>query len=175
MKNLLLYLGVLGLIGCAYVARALAQQTPSAGGVPSHIVVTVEPKRGNEASTIRQEDVMVFEGQDRDTVTGWTPLKGDRAGLELFVQIDDELSTTVGNQLDDIRKFINEQPASTKVGVAYMQNGIARVLQNPRLNTIKRRRHCAYPWVSAGRTPVLILRSAISSRSGRIATNVARC
>ncbi|HKF06211.1 MAG TPA: hypothetical protein VKB49_28095 [Candidatus Sulfotelmatobacter sp.] len=131
MKNLLLYLGVLGLIGCAYVARALAQQTPSAGGVPSHIVVTVEPKRGNEASTIRQEDVMVFEGQDRDTVTGWTPLKGDRAGLELFVLIDDELSTTVGNQLDDIRKFINEQPASTKVGVAYMQNGIARVLQEP--------------------------------------------
>lgn len=131
MKNSLLSFGLLALMGCAYVERALAQQTPSAGGVPSHIVVTVEPKHGNEAPAIRQEDVMVFEGRDRDTVTGWTPLKGDHAGLELFVLIDDELSTMVGNQLDDIRKFINQQPASTKVGVAYMQNGIARVLQDP--------------------------------------------
>ena len=130
MKNPFLCLRFLALFGCV-AATAMAQQTPSAGGVPSHIVVTVEPKHGNEAPTIRQEDVMVFEGRDRDTVTGWTPLKGDRAGLELFVLIDDELSTMVGNQLDDIRKFINEQPASTKVGVAYMQNGIARVLQDP--------------------------------------------
>lgn len=124
-------LGLLVLVAYLATESAMAQQTPSAGGVPSHIVVTVEPKHGNEAPTIRQEDVMVFEGHDRDTVTGWTPLKGDRAGLELFVLIDDELSTMVGNQLDDIRKFINEQPAATKVGVAYMQNGTARVLQDP--------------------------------------------
>src|SRR5215472_6414123 len=109
----------------------MAQQTASAGGVPSHIVVTVEPKRGAEVPTIRQEDVMVYQGRDRNTVTGWTALKGDRAGLELFVLIDDELSSMLGSQLDDIRKFITEQPASTKVGVAYMQNGIARVLQEP--------------------------------------------
>lgn len=130
-KPLLFCLTFFVLVGYIATESATAQQTPSAGGVPSHIVVTVEPKRGNEAPTIRQEDVMVFEGHDRDTVTGWTPLKGDRAGLELFVLMDDELSTMVGNQLDDIRKFINEQPASTKVGVAYMQNGIARVLQDP--------------------------------------------
>lgn len=130
-KRSLFCLSLLLLLGYVASESAMAQQTPSAGGVPSHIVVTVEPKHGNEAPTIRQEDVMVFEGHDRDTVTGWTPLKGDRAGLELFVLIDDELSTMVGNQLDDIRKFINEQPASTKVGVAYMQNGTARVLQDP--------------------------------------------
>ena len=130
-KRSLICLSLFVLLGYLATESAMAQQTPSAGGVPSHIVVTVEPKHGNEAPTVRQEDVMVFEGHDRDTVTGWTPLKGDRAGLELFVLIDDELSTMVGNQLDDIRKFINEQPASTKVGVAYMQNGIARVLQDP--------------------------------------------
>lgn len=130
-KRSLFCLSILVLLSYLATESAMAQQTPSAGGVPSHIVVTVEPKHGNEAPTIRQEDVMVFEGHDRDTVTGWTPLKGDRAGLELFVLIDDELSTMVGNQLDDIRKFINEQPAATKVGVAYMQNGTARVLQDP--------------------------------------------
>ncbi len=130
-KRSLICLSLFVLLGYLATESAMAQQAPSAGGVPSHIVVTVEPKRGNEVPAVRQEDVMVFEGHDRDTVTGLTPLKGDRAGLELFVLIDDELSTMVGNQLDDIRKFINEQPASTKVGVAYMQNGIARVLQDP--------------------------------------------
>src|SRR5579871_2897212 len=130
-KRSLICLSLFVLLGYLATESAMAQQAPSAGGVPSHIVVSVEPKRGNEVPAVRQEDVMVFEGHDRDTVTGLTPLKGDRAGLELFVLIDDELSTMVGNQLDDIRKFINEQPASTKVGVAYMQNGIARVLQDP--------------------------------------------
>jgi hypothetical protein len=34
-------------------------------------------------------------------------------------------------QLRDIRQFIDSQPATTKVGVAYMQNGIAQIVQNP--------------------------------------------
>src|SRR5215472_13144686 len=124
-------LSLLTLFGYIVSESATAQQTPSAGGIPSHMVVSVEPKRGTEVPTIRQEDVMVYQGRDRSTVTGWTALKGDRAGLELFVLIDDELSSMLGSQLDDIRKFITEQPPSTKVGVAYMQNGIARVLQDP--------------------------------------------
>jgi hypothetical protein len=33
--------------------------------------------------------------------------------------------------LEDIRQFINAQPATTAIGVAYMRNGIADVLQNP--------------------------------------------
>lgn len=130
-KLSLISLSLLTIFGYIVGESAMAQQAPSAGGVPSHIVVTVEPKRGTEVPTIRQEDVMVYQGRDRNTVTGWTSLKGDRAGLELFVLIDDELSSMVGNQLDDIRKFITEQPPTAKVGVAYMQNGIARILQDP--------------------------------------------
>jgi hypothetical protein len=36
----------------------------------------------------------------------------------------------LGSQLEDIGQFINAQPESTKVGVAYMQNGTARVEAN---------------------------------------------
>jgi len=74
---------------------------------------------------------MVYEGRDRNPVTDWIPLQGDRAGLEFFILIDDESGLNLGTQLESIKQFINAQPSTTKVGVAYMQNGIARVAQNP--------------------------------------------
>jgi hypothetical protein len=104
-----------------------AQQS---GGVPVSMVVTVEARHGSEVPAVSREDVMVFEGQNRDTVTDWVPAQGQNAALEFFVLIDDSSSTDLGTQLGDIRQFINAQPASTKIGVAYMQNGIARVLQD---------------------------------------------
>jgi len=120
------------LLGCfGAVGSSWAQQPPYAGGVPAHIVVTAEPKHGSTVPIIRKDDVMVYEGHDRDTVTDWIPLQGDRAGLELFILIDDESGISLGTQLEDLRQFINSQPPTTKVGVAYMQNGIARVAQNP--------------------------------------------
>lgn len=73
---------------------------------------------------------MVYEGHDRDTVTEWVPAQGDRAALELFILLDDGSSTSLGSQLEDIRQFINAQPASTKIGVAYMQDGTAHVEQD---------------------------------------------
>ncbi len=73
---------------------------------------------------------MVHEGKNRDRVTDWVPAQGDHAGLELFILMDDSSSTSIGNQLEDIRKFIDGQPSSTKIGVAYMRNGIAMIAQN---------------------------------------------
>jgi len=72
---------------------------------------------------------MVYEGKTRDSVTGWTATKGDNAGLELFILLDDSANATLASQFDDIRQFINSQPPTTKVGVAYMQNGTAKVAQ----------------------------------------------
>jgi hypothetical protein len=109
---------------------AVAQQAPAATGVPAHIVVTVEPRKGSDVPVIHREDVMVYEGHDRDTVTDWVPAQGDQAPLELFVLLDDASNINLGTQLGDIRKFINAQPDTTKIGVAYMQNGIAQVVQN---------------------------------------------
>jgi hypothetical protein len=111
-------------------ATALAQQAPAPGTVPTRIVVTAEPRHGSTVPVINREDVTVMQGKDRATVTEWIPAQGDHAALELFILIDDESNTTLGNQLEDLRQFINAQPPTTKVGVAYMQNGIARVVQD---------------------------------------------
>jgi hypothetical protein len=44
--------------------------------------------------------------------------------------LDDSSGLSLGTQLGDLRQFINSQPATTRVGVAYMQNGVAEVVQN---------------------------------------------
>ena len=106
-------------------------QNAGTQGVPAHLLVTVEARHGSSVPEINRADVMVFEGRDRDQVTDWVPAQGDHAGLELFILLDDGSSTNLGNQLEPLRKFISAQPASTKIGVAYMQNGTAKVEQNP--------------------------------------------
>ncbi len=106
-------------------------QEASPTGVPVHVVVTVEPRHGSSVPVINREDVMVYQGHDRKKVTDWLPLQREHAGLQLFLLIDDAANTSLGSQLEDIRQFINAQPSTTAVGVAYMRNGIADILQNP--------------------------------------------
>jgi hypothetical protein len=110
--------------------RTLAAQAPPENGPAVHTVVTVESHHGANPPVINREDVMVYEGKERDAVTDWVPAQGENAALEFFILLDDSSNTSLGSQLDDIRQFINAQPASTKIGIAYMQNGIARVEQN---------------------------------------------
>jgi hypothetical protein len=122
---------VLGfLISFALLGSIWGQESPPPTGTPVHMIVTVEPKHGNNAPTINKGEVMVYEGHERDTVTDWVPAQGDHAALELFILIDDSSSSSLGSQLEDLRQFIDAQPATTKIGVAYMQNGIARVTEN---------------------------------------------
>jgi hypothetical protein len=53
-----------------------------------------------------------------------------RAGLELFILIDDVADARISLQYDDLRAFINAQPASTVVGVGYMRNGTVQIAQD---------------------------------------------
>jgi len=130
MKSTFTLLTVLILFMCT-TAGSWAQQAPAAGGVPVQLLVTVEPKHGSTIPEIKRDDVMVYEGRDRDQVTDWTPARGDRAGLELYFLIDDSANTSLGSQLEDIRQFMDAQPPTTKIGVAYMRNGTAEILQAP--------------------------------------------
>jgi hypothetical protein len=109
-------------------ALSTAQQT--SGGFAAHLVVTAEPKHGNTVPTINRDEVMVYEGHERDQVVDWVPAQGDHAALQLFILIDDSSSESLGSQLQDIKQFINAQPSTTLIGVAYMQNGTARVVQD---------------------------------------------
>jgi hypothetical protein len=127
----LIYAALLA-VTCAYgVPNLAAQQASGSNGVPAHMVVTVEPHHGKDVPPIQREDVMVNEGKERDTVTDWIPAQGEHAALELIIMLDDGSNASLGTQLQDLRKFISEQPASTKIGIAYMQNGVAKIEQNP--------------------------------------------
>ena len=62
--------------------------------------------------------------------TDWIPLQGEHAALELFILLDDASGTSLGSQLEDIRRFINAQPATTRIGVGYMRDGTVAMAQN---------------------------------------------
>jgi len=112
------------------IGRATTQQPSLPRGVPVHMVVTVETLHGAQIPVINKQDVMVFQGRDRDTVSDWMPLRGEYAGLDLFILLDDDSTRSLGSQLEDLRQFIDGQPPTTRIGVAYMQNGIARIAQD---------------------------------------------
>jgi hypothetical protein len=123
------------LVACATMTlslqAAVSRETAPAGAVPVHMVVTVEARRGAEVPDIKPQDVTVRQGKERVQVTDWVPLRGERAGLELFVLLDDASTpTSLGLQLEDLRQFINSQPETTSIGVGYMRDGTVDIAQN---------------------------------------------
>jgi hypothetical protein len=119
------------IVSLLFISLPLFAQQPSGSrGVPVNMIVTVESRHGEHPPAIDREDVMVFQGKTRDQVTSWVAAQGDHVPLELFILLDDCSGPSLGTELDDIRQFINAQPVTTKVGVAYMQNGTTQVAQN---------------------------------------------
>src|SRR5262249_22511400 len=109
---------------------ASALQDPPSAGTAAHMIVTVEAHHGTNVPVIHREDVVVYEGRDRDQVTDWVPLLGDHAGLELFVLIDDASNSSLDSQLRDLHQFISNQPVTTLIGVGYMRDGTVQLAHN---------------------------------------------
>jgi hypothetical protein len=107
------------------------KKSDSSNEVPVNMVVTVKPRHsGGQVPAVGPADVKVYQRDKQNAVTSWVPLQGDRAGLELFILIDDTSRTSLGLQLDSIKKFIEEQPDTTAIGVGYMRNGTVFTAQN---------------------------------------------
>lgn len=118
-------------VGIGWVITSWSSpQGPSSGTVPVKIVVSIEAKRGKEVPAINREDVRAFVEGERVPIAGWVPLRGDQAGLELFVLMDDAIDQDVALQFDDLRHFMNAQPGTTSIGVGYMRNGTVQIVQN---------------------------------------------
>lgn len=92
--------------------------------------VTASVDDGKRMPLISPQDVIVRQGDDRLTVTEWVPARGERAGLELFILIDEASSARLGLHLDDVRNFIGQQPPSTAIGLGYMRNATVQVVQD---------------------------------------------
>jgi hypothetical protein len=155
--ELLITLGVLLLLSGFAHSREPGRAT--AAQVPVHMTVTAEAQRGDDVPLVPREDVTVFQGHDRDEVTNLIPLRGDHASLELFVLIDDALQTNAGTQLEDLRRFIADQPPTTLIGVAYMRDGTVDIAQNLTNDHVQSAKAVRLPlgYVSAISSPYLSL------------------
>jgi len=119
------------LIVCFLTGQTRAQDRATGSGVPERIVVTAEGKKDAAPPTLTREDVLVYLDNQRMRVTDWTPVQNDRIGLQLWLLIDDGTDTALGTQLEDLRRFILEQSATTQVGIGYLRNGTVQVEQKP--------------------------------------------
>jgi hypothetical protein len=109
---------------------AVAQIT-SPAGTPAEIVVTVGHYFGPETPALTKGTLTITQQYDLLPITNLIPLRGERAGLELFLLVDNCSSCEPGTKFEQLRRFILAQPATTAVGVAYIRNGKLEVVENP--------------------------------------------
>ncbi len=118
-------------LGLACSLLAWGQQSPTPAGVPAHMIVTAGHYYSHQPPLIMSQDLVVTQQYEPLTVTGLVPLRGDRAALELYVLVDDCSSCEVGTKFEELRRFILSQPATTTVGVAYIQGGKLEIVEKP--------------------------------------------
>ena len=109
---------------------AKSQDKPAESGVQVHLVITdeaLQPEK--ELPALQREDVKVKQGKKFLTVTQVIPAQGENAALQLMILIDDTLNGSIGNNLNDLKEFINAQAPSTLIGVGYMSNAGVNVAQ----------------------------------------------
>jgi hypothetical protein len=111
------------------VASVKAQDN-GAATVPVRMTVTASVSSDKRMPDLNLEDIAVTQGKARLNVTEWIPAQGDRAGLELFVLIDDASNPNLGMYYDDLKAFINGQPSTTAIAVGYMRDATVEIAQN---------------------------------------------
>ena len=107
-----------GLVTAALVSAAAAN--------PVTMTVTAVGKKNAVPPPIKKEDVELFQGKERMQIADWK--RGDT--LFLAILIDDSLDSEAASQWNDLKSFINGQPQSTYIAVAYARNGAAMVAQD---------------------------------------------
>lgn len=118
---------IFGVIPCTVTS----QENPSAGTVEVHAVVTDQGQReDSDTPPLQLGDVKVRQNKSPVKVTQLIPARGENDALQLFILIDDTVDSRVGNNLNDLRDFINAQSASTVVGIGYMSNATVNIVQN---------------------------------------------
>ena len=123
-----LYLGALAM-AAMLVPVSPAGAEDNAANVPVRMTVTASVDGDKRMPEIKREDVLIKRGKERLQVTDWVPAQGNRAGLELFLLIDDASDPRIGGQFDELRAFINAQPQTTSIGVGYMRNTTVQIVQ----------------------------------------------
>ena len=133
IRKCAIYLAAIFALGLGMISRPTLAAThkpdSSSSDVPVRMVVTVKARHGVQVPAVAADDVKVYQRDKRDTVTSWLPLQGDRAGLQLFILIDETSRDSLSLQFKSIEKFIEDQPDTTAIGIGYMRNGTVDTVQ----------------------------------------------
>jgi hypothetical protein len=111
-----------------YPVIAVAFFAVSAGAFGQHLIVTAEGRRGAVPPEVVKDDVSVEVNKRPVRVEKWIPLRDDLANLELYIVIDDGEDSDLGIQFGSLKAFINGQPGTTRIGLAYLRNGTANIV-----------------------------------------------
>jgi VWFA-related protein len=100
----------------------------SAGRAAANVGIVTVTAVGKKQTPppIKREDVELFQGKERAQIADWK--RGEP--LSLAILIDDSLDQEVASQWKDLKTFIDAQPQSTSIAVAYARNGSAEVAQD---------------------------------------------
>jgi hypothetical protein len=131
MKRYKAVLGLLGILWVLALASPAVYSQAKIPGVQVHLVITNGAvKADKEFPVLQASDVKVKQGKDFLKLNQLIPAQGENTALQLFILVDDTLGSGVGNNLTDIRDFINAQPASTMIAIGYMSNATVNIVQN---------------------------------------------
>ena len=100
-------------------------------GAPVRMIVTVGHHYGHVLPVLTKDDLAVTERYEPLSINSLTALRGDRDPLELYVLVDHCSNCEAGSQFQELSHFIGSQPASVKVGIAYILNGRLQVAEKP--------------------------------------------
>lgn len=123
MKKLFFAAVVTVLALAAFALATPVFATPAAPG-QGQAIITVLPKNAGTPS-VQTQDLQIKVDGKQSSVTSLTPAKGPGSPLELVLLIDSGARSSLGSQLGEIQDFVKEMPANTKIGIAYMENGMA--------------------------------------------------
>src|SRR5580693_2943435 len=130
-RHLFALLIILTLRGSGAQIASSQENLSASSTVQVHMVITDEALRDDsELPILRPENVQVNQGKTSLKVDHLIPARDENAALQFFILIDDTCDTSIGNSLNDLRDFINAQPATTAIGVGYMSNATIQIVQN---------------------------------------------
>jgi len=102
-----------------------AQAADLKSGVEAKVVVTVADHMNHKPPVLKRGDLA--DGASM-RIANVAPLYGDK---ELYILIDDAANYDFGTKLQELRGFVDTQPASTALGLAFIRDGELKVVQTP--------------------------------------------
>jgi hypothetical protein len=99
--------------------------------MPVQMTLTIGHHYGHAAPLLTRDDLTITQNYQPLSITNVAPLRGDRAGLELFLLVDNCSNCEPGSNFQELSHFIGAQPPTTTVGVAYILNGRLQVAEKP--------------------------------------------